>query len=115
MPRVSSSPPGQAGAPSTPVDAASEQVHAALEQAVLELLAHRAPGATICPSEAARAVGGHDWRSLMEATRTAAQRLEVRAEVEITQGGRVVEAGSAKGPIRIRRRPPATRPDRVAR
>ncbi len=30
----------------------------ALERAVLALLAARAPGATICPSEAARAVGG---------------------------------------------------------
>jgi hypothetical protein len=33
---------------------------AALEQSVLELLDARARGATICPSEAARAVGGDD-------------------------------------------------------
>jgi hypothetical protein len=77
---------------------------AALERSVLELLAARARSATICPSEAARAVGGDDWRDLMEPARAAARRLVARGEVEITQGGRVVDGSTAKGPIRIRRR-----------
>jgi hypothetical protein len=75
----------------------------ALEQRVLELLDARARGATICPSEAARDVGGDDWRPLMEPARAAARRLVARGLVEITQGGRVVDGSTAKGPIRIRR------------
>ncbi len=76
---------------------------AALERSVLELLDTRARGATICPSEAARAVGGDDWRDLMEPARAAARRLVASGDVEITQGGRVVDGSTAKGPIRIRR------------
>ena len=75
----------------------------ALEQAILDLLDARAASATICPSEAARAVGGEDWRVLMEPARQAARRLVARDMVEITQGGRVVDPSTAKGPIRIRR------------
>lgn len=75
----------------------------ALEQSVLELLATRAGGATICPSEAARAVGGDDWRDLMEPARAAARRLVAAGEVEVTQGGAVVDPSTATGPIRVRR------------
>jgi len=77
---------------------------AALEEAIRALLEGRAAGATICPSEAARAVGGDDWRALMEPARAAARRLVAAGEVEITQRGRVVDPSTAKGPIRIRRR-----------
>jgi Protein of unknown function (DUF3253) len=76
----------------------------ALEQAVLDLLARRAEGATVCPSEAARSVGGVDWRPLMEPARQAAARLVERGEVDVTQGGEVVDPATARGPIRIRRR-----------
>jgi len=76
----------------------------ALEQAVLDLLSARAVDATICPSEAARAVGGEQWRPLMEPARSAARRLVADGAVEITQGGHVVDPSTAKGPIRIRRR-----------
>ena len=75
----------------------------ALEGSMLDLLAHRARGATVCPSEAARAVGGEDWRALMEPARAAARRLVARGEVEITQRGQVVDCSTAKGPIRVRR------------
>jgi hypothetical protein len=81
-------------------------VDIALERSVLELLSRRAGGATICPSEAARAVGGDDWRPLMEPARAAARRLVARGEVEITQGGRVVDPSTARGPVRGRRTPP---------
>lgn len=76
---------------------------AALEAAILELLAARAGGATICPSEAARAVGGDDWKPLMEPARRAARRLVAAGSLEITQGGRVVDPSTARGPIRVRR------------
>ena len=75
-----------------------------LEEAVVALLANRTGGATICPSEAARVVGGEQWHDLMEPARCAARRLVARGEVDIVQGGRVVDPSTAKGPIRIRLR-----------
>jgi hypothetical protein len=58
---------------------------------------------TICPSEAARAVGGDDWRDLMPAAREAAARLADRGEIEVTQRGERVDALAARGPIRLGR------------
>jgi len=67
------------------------------------LLAQRADGATICPSEAARQVGGDDWRDLMQPARDAARQLVDAGEVEVTQRGEVVDVTTARGPVRIRR------------
>jgi hypothetical protein len=75
----------------------------ALEQQIRTLLEARAGGATICPSEAARAVEPEGWQVLMEPARAAARRLVAAGEMEITQGGRVVDPSTCKGPIRIRR------------
>lgn len=74
-----------------------------LTASIRDLLGARAATATICPSEAAKAVGGDDWRDLMEPARRAARRLVAASEVEITQGGRVVDPSTARGPIRIRK------------
>jgi len=107
-----------------------------LESSIRSLLAARPRDATICPSEAARAVGGcrdtgsgsgsltdtdggevdgddggevdgddggDAWRALLEPALRAARRLVVAGEVEITQGGRVVDPSAAKGAFRIRR------------
>lgn len=74
----------------------------ALEDAIVGLLGARARDASICPSEAARQVGGDSWQSLMEPTRMAARRLVAQGKVQITQGGKVVDPSRAKGPIRIR-------------
>lgn len=85
-------------------------VDRALEETIRRLLGERAATATICPSEAARAVAAAQgdasddaWRALMEPARRAARRLVAAGEVEITQGGRVVDPSTAKGPIRVRR------------
>lgn len=82
-------------------------VDRALEESIRALLSGRDAAATICPSEAARAVAGdadEAWRDLMEPARRAARRLVAAGEVEITQGGRVVvDPSTAKGPIRVRR------------
>lgn len=75
-----------------------------LEETILVLLDSRARGATICPSEAARAVGGDDWRPLMEPARRAARRLVAEGRVEITQRGRAVDPDTARGPVRLRLR-----------
>ena len=78
---------------------------AVLEQAILDLLAARGAGTTICPSDVARAREQDEsaWRALMEPVREAARRLVAKGEVEITQRGHVVDPSTAKGPIRIRR------------
>jgi len=76
----------------------------ALAEAIVELLGMRRPGATICPSEAARNVGGNEWRVLMEPARRAARRLVAEGVVDVTQGGRIVDPSTAKGPIRLRLR-----------
>ena len=81
----------------------AQETERRLQRAILSLLEDRSPAATICPSEAARQVGGGDWRELMDPARRAAAGLVASGEVEITQGGKVVEPGKARGPIRIRR------------
>jgi len=86
------------------------EVDRELEASIQSLLNARAASATICPSEAARAVaaargmsGDEPWRELMEPARRGARRLVAAGEVEITQGGKVVDPSTAKGPIRVRR------------
>ncbi|NNB88494.1 DUF2256 and DUF3253 domain-containing protein [Corallococcus exiguus] len=74
------------------------------EARILELLSQRAGGATVCPSEVARASGGEDWRACMEPVREAARRLVARGVLDIVQGGRVVEPSTARGPIWLRLR-----------
>lgn len=86
---------GPTGTPS-PVDDAS------IEATILELLAARSSTSSICPSDAARTVGGDDWRDLMDDTRRVARRLVAEGRVQITQGGEVVDPDGARGPIRIR-------------
>jgi hypothetical protein len=80
----------------------------ALERAILELLAERDAGKTICPSEAAKLVGGtearRDWEGLMEPARAAARRLVKAGRIDIVQHGRVVDGDTAKGAIRLRLR-----------
>ncbi len=74
-----------------------------LVAAIRELLDVRGESKTICPSEAARAVGGEQWRDLMQPARDAAQRLVDGGEVEVTQRGEVVDLATVRGPVRIRR------------
>ena len=81
---------------------------AALEAAILALLDERGRDKTICPSEAAKLVGGKDarldWEGLMEPARAAARRLVAAGKIVITQGGRVVDGSTAKGPISLKLR-----------
>ena len=78
------------------------------EAAILDLLAHRAPGKTICPSEVARALGGDDsFRPLMPVVRDAARALVAARRIEVTQSGEPVDLDSARGAVRLR----ALRPD----
>jgi hypothetical protein len=70
------------------------------ERAILHLLGRRDPGKTICPSEAARALGGHEHMALV---REAAAALRERGELTVTQRGRPVDPATARGPIRLGR------------
>ena len=77
---------------------------AALEAAIFTLLAQRQPGASICPSDAARAVypAAHQWRDAMPVVRALAAQLAAQGQLVVTQGGKVVDIDTAKGPIRLR-------------
>ena len=73
------------------------------ERAILGLLAQRDPGKTICPSDAARAIGGDDgFRPLMPVVRDAARKLVAEGRIEVTQRGEVVDLDRARGAIRLR-------------
>lgn len=75
----------------------------ATEQTILEMLATRKAGSTICPSEVARALHPDEtWRIHMEDIRNAARRLVAKGVLEITQGGHPVDPSTAKGTIRLR-------------
>jgi hypothetical protein len=77
------------------------------QRTILALLEQRDPGKTICPSDAARALGGDDgFRPLMDLVRAAAGELAEEGRIEVTQGGEPVELDRAKGPIRLRAIPP---------
>ena len=82
-----------------------EHEPAELERVILRLLSQRSPEGSICPSDAARAARPDGWRALMDEVRAAAGRLAARGEVDVTQGGRVIDIAAAHGPVRIRRRP----------
>ena len=74
-----------------------------LRNAILELSRERGPSKTICPSDAARAVGGENWRDLMDDAREVARSLARDGTVEITQKGEVLDPDATwRGPIRIR-------------
>jgi hypothetical protein len=70
---------------------------------ILELLEQRDPGKTICPSDAARALGGDvGFPPLMDVVRAAARDLVSDGRIEVTQHGEPVDLDRAKGPIRLR-------------
>lgn len=71
--------------------------------AILGLLHKRAPGKSICPSEAARRLAeGGDWRPLMGVIRNAGRELACEGLIEVTKKGRPVDPETVKGVIRYR-------------
>ena len=75
---------------------------AQIEATILDLLAQRDDGKTICPSDAARALDADGFRALMGPVRRVARDLVARGQLEVTQKGRVVDIDAARGPIRLR-------------
>ena len=74
------------------------------EAAILALLAERAAGATICPSEAARrlAAPDGDWRAQMDAVHAATDALAARGLITLSWRGTPMQ--KRRGPYRIARR-----------
>jgi hypothetical protein len=74
-----------------------------IEARIFHLLALRQSGATICPSEVARALApeGGAWRDRMPQVRQVAQALAQQHRLRVTRGGAPVEATAPGGPIRL--------------
>jgi len=72
-----------------------------------ELLADREVGATICPSEVARALGGDTWRDLMQPVREVAATRSERGDLTVTRRGERVDPRNPGGPIRLGRPNPS--------
>lgn len=101
MARVAGDPGPAAGAAQTALG--DGPVAARLRAAVLALAHHRAPAGSICPSDAARAVGGDNWRELTAQSREIAFTLAKAGDVQILQRGVVRNPErSWSGPVRIR-------------
>ena len=78
-----------------------------IRKTITRLLAQREPDATICPSEAARALQPDDWRALMPRLRAVAVAMAQEGVVQIRQRGHVVPpGGQLRGPIRLGRPAP---------
>lgn len=76
---------------------------AAVRAATLALLARRAAGATVCPSEVARAMaaarGGADWRAWMPDVHAEIDRMAAQGLVQLSW--RAASRCVADGPYRI--------------
>lgn len=73
---------------------------AELRAEILRIAEQRGSGKTLCPSDAARSIGGDAWRDLMPAARRIAFELAGEGLVDVTQHGDRVEP-DVRGPIRI--------------
>ena len=73
----------------------------ALREEILRIAELRGSVKTLCPSEAARSIGGDGWRDLMPAARRISFELASEGRVDVTQRGDVVQPG-VRGPIRVR-------------
>ena len=90
-----------------PVDDLAAVDDAAIAATIDALIDARADGATICPSEVARALTseGDAWRPAMPAVRRVAACLAHDGRIVVTRRGTVVDAESPGGPIRLGRPP----------
>lgn len=69
--------------------------------AILELVAGRGCGKTICPTEAAREVSDANWRSVLPHVRAEAVRLAKAGDIAIYRKGKPVDPDSFKGVYRL--------------
>ena len=70
------------------------------------LLGDRARGASVCPSEVARAAEAQDWRKYLDEVRAVARHLARQGAIQITQRGRAIDPDAdVRGAIRLSRGP----------
>lgn len=77
---------------------------ALIETTLLDLVAARGAGKTVCPSEVARALGGahpHGWGPLMQPVRRVAVRLAKAGRITILRKGRPVDPDDFRGIYRL--------------
>ena len=75
-----------------------------IRHAIESLLESRQLSATICPSEAARALNPKEWRPLMPQVRAVAVTMARDRALVISQAGHAVDPdGPLRGPIRLGR------------
>jgi hypothetical protein len=75
-----------------------------IEATILALAAARGPDKTLCPSDAARAIGGDHpdgWGPLMQPIRRIAVRLAKEGRLVITRKGRAVDPDDFRGVYRL--------------
>ena len=72
-----------------------------IEAAILALVEARGRGASICPSEAARAIEAEAWKPLMPRIHNAARRLSRAGRLRILAGGKPIEPDAMRGPVRL--------------
>ena len=73
-----------------------------VDAAIRTLLRSRAPGRTICPSDAARVAGGETWRSLLPLVRARATLMAEHGEIDILRRGEPVRDVATAGVLRYR-------------
>ena len=77
---------------------------AEIEATLLDLVAARGQGKTVCPSEVARALGGphpDGWGPLMQPVRRVAVRLAKAGRIAILRKGRPVDPDDFRGIYRL--------------
>ena len=85
------------------VERVEEHLYLEIARRILALCKGRGAGRTLCPSEIARSFSDEEatWRALMPDVRRVAADLADDGRLVVTQKGRVVDARSARGPIRL--------------
>lgn len=80
------------------------QPHAdtAIADAILQLVQARGATSSICPSEAARALDGVDWRPLMGPVRRVAAALARDGRIDILRKGKPIDPAALHGVVRLR-------------
>ncbi|NDC57539.1 MAG: DUF3253 domain-containing protein [Alphaproteobacteria bacterium] len=78
-----------------------------LDDVILDLTAARGPDKSICPSDAARAFAGENWRKVLGEVRKAAVRLALDGKLVITRKGKPVDPRDFKGVYRLKAPGPA--------
>jgi hypothetical protein len=73
-----------------------------IDAAIMALLRSRRSGASVCPSDLARIVGGKTWRAMLPVVRDRAVRMSARGRIAILRRGRVIKENPTRGVLRYR-------------